>query len=190
MDRSTPGEGPKRAFSGVKKLRQSRSEAFSGENYAFFSVLALFLCVLVAKSCVFMAFLGKKIRPQRSLESGLLCGFLRGRGRLRKQGFWGRKVEERRGLEKGEEAVGRLKSEKWRRYVGLCFESREWDGITDPFSTLTRYFFFLTCPPMQTIERGLQVVDFWRYTAVLWPSNLLIFGAFLALQRVYQAGFS
>lgn len=87
MDGSTSGEGPKRAFSGVKKLRQSRSEAFSGENYAFFSVLALFLCVLVAKSCVFMTFLGKKIRPQRSLESGLLCGFLRGRGRLRKQGF-------------------------------------------------------------------------------------------------------
>ena len=36
---------------------------------------------------------------------------------------------------------------------------------------------------MQTIERGLQVVDFWRYSAVLWPSNLLIFGAFLALHR-------
>ena len=87
MDRSTPGEGPKRAFSGVKKLRQSRSEAFSSENYAFFSVLALFLCVLVAKSCVFMAFLGKKIRPQRSLESGLLCGFLREKERLKKQGF-------------------------------------------------------------------------------------------------------
>ena len=112
MDRSTPGEGPKRAFSGVKKLRQSRSEAFSGENYAFFSVLALFLCVLVAKSCVFMAFLGKKIRPQRSLESGLLCGFLRERERLRKQGSRGRKVEERRGLEKGEEEVWRWKKEK------------------------------------------------------------------------------
>lgn len=125
MDRSTPGEGPKRAFSGVKKLRQSRSEAFSSENYAFFSVLALFLCVLVAKSCVFMAFLGKKIRPQRSLESGLLCGFLRERERLKKRGFRGRKVEERRDLEKGGEEVGRLKRDKWRRYVGLCFESRE-----------------------------------------------------------------
>ena len=42
MDRSAPGEGPKRVFSGIKKLRQSRSEAFSSENYAFFSVLALF----------------------------------------------------------------------------------------------------------------------------------------------------
>lgn len=125
MDRSAPGEGPKRVFSGIKKLRQSRSEAFSSENYAFFSVLALFLCVLVAKSCVFMAFLGKKIRPQRSLESGLLCGFLRERERLRKQGSRGRKVEERRDLEKGEEEVGRLNREKWRRYVGLCFESRE-----------------------------------------------------------------
>jgi hypothetical protein len=125
MDRSAPGEGPKRVFSGIKKLRQSRSEAFSSENYAFFSVLALFLCVLVAKSCVFMAFLGKKIRPQRSLESGLLCGFLRGRGRLRKQGSRGRKVEEGRCLEKGEEEVGRLKRDKWRRYVCLCFESRE-----------------------------------------------------------------
>lgn len=125
MDRSAPGEGPKRVFSGIKKLRQSRSEAFSSENYAFFSVLALFLCVLVAKSCVFMAFLGKKIRPQRSLESGLLCGFYRERERLRKQGSRGRKVEERRGLEKGEEEVGRLNREKWRRYVGLCFESRE-----------------------------------------------------------------
>ena len=87
MDRSAPGEGPKRVFSGIKKLRQSRSEAFSSGNYAFFSVLALFLCVLVAKLSVFMAFLSKKIRPQRSLESGLLCGSLRGRGRLRKQGF-------------------------------------------------------------------------------------------------------
>ena len=125
MDRSAPGEGPKRVFSGIKKLRQSRSEAFSSENYAFFSVLALFLCVLVAKSCVFMAFLGKKIRPQRSLESGLLCGFLREMERLRKQGSRGRKVEERRGLEKGEEEVGRLKKEKWRRYAGLYFESRE-----------------------------------------------------------------
>ena len=125
MDRSTPGEGPKRAFSGVKKLRQSRSEAFSGGNNAFFNVLALFLCVLVAKSCVFMAFLGKKIRPQMSLESGLLCGFYRERERLRKQGSRGRKVEERRGLEKGGEGVGRWKMEKWRRYAGLCFESRE-----------------------------------------------------------------
>ena len=91
MDGSTSGEDPKRAFSGIKKLRQSRSEAFSSGNYAFFSVLALFLCVLVAKLCVFMAFLGKKIRPQRSLESGLLCGFLRERERLRKQGSRGRK---------------------------------------------------------------------------------------------------
>lgn len=112
MDRSAPGEGPKRVFSWIKKLRQSRSEAFSSENYAFFSVLALFLCVLVAKSCVFMAFLGKKIRPQRSLESGLLCGFLRERERLRKQGSRGRKVEERRDLEKGGEEVGRWKREK------------------------------------------------------------------------------
>ena len=112
MDRSAPGEGPKRVFSGIKKLRQSRSEAFSSENYAFFSVLALFLCVLVAKSCVFMAFLGKKIRPQRSLESGLLCGFYRERERLRKQGSRGRKVEEGRDLEKGGEEVGRRKREK------------------------------------------------------------------------------
>lgn len=125
MDGSTSDEGPKRAFSGIKKLRQSRSEAFSGGNNAFFSVLALFLCVLVAKLCVFMAFLGKKIRPQRSLESGLLCGFLRERERLRKQGVRGRKVEERRGLEKGEEEVERWKREKRRRYAGLCFESRE-----------------------------------------------------------------
>ena len=125
MDRSAPGEGTKRVFSGIKKLRKSRSEAFSSENYAFFSVLALFLCVLVAKSCVFMTFLGKKIRPQRSLESGLLCGFLREMERLKKRGSRGREVEERRGLEKGEEEVGRLNREKWRRYVGLCFESRE-----------------------------------------------------------------
>ena len=121
MDRSAPGEGPKRVFSGIKKLRQSRSEAFSSGNYAFFSVLALFLRVLVAKSCVFMAFLSKKIRPQRSLESGLLCGFLREMERLRKQGFRKRKVEERRGLEKGGEEVLRWKMEKWRRYAGLCF---------------------------------------------------------------------
>lgn len=110
MDGSTPGEGPKRVFSGIKKLRQSRSEAFSSGNYAFFSVLALFLCVLVAKSCVFMAFLGKKIRPQRSLESGLLCGFLRERERLRKRGFEGEREgfrERRRGggeVEEGETA--------------------------------------------------------------------------------------
>lgn len=64
------------------------------------------------------------------------------------------------GLEKGGEEIGRWKREKWRRCVCLCFESRECDGITDLFSTLTRYFFFLTCPHMQTIERGLQVVDF------------------------------
>ena len=125
MDGSTSGEYPKRAFSGIKKLRQSRSEAFSSENNAFFSVLALFLCVLVAKLCVFMAFLSKKIRPQRSLESGLLCGFLRERERLRKQGFRERKVEGRRGLEKGGEEVKRWKREKWRRYAGLCFESLE-----------------------------------------------------------------
>lgn len=125
MDGSAPGEGPKRMFSGIKKLRQSRSEAFSSGNYAFFSVLALFLRVLVAKLCVFMAFFSKKIRPQRSLESGLLCGFLRERERLRKQGFRGRKVEERRGLEKGREEVGRWKKEKQRRYAGLCFESLE-----------------------------------------------------------------
>lgn len=112
MDGSASGEYPKRVFSGVKKLRKSRSEAFSSENYAFFSVLALFLRVLVAKLYVFMAFLSKKIRPQRSLESGLLCGFLRERERLRKQGFRGRKVEERRGLEKGGEEVGRRKREK------------------------------------------------------------------------------
>lgn len=59
--------------------------------------------------------------------------------------------------------VGRWKREKgkkWRRYAGLRFESRECDEITDPFSTLTRYFFFLTCPHIQTIERGLQVADF------------------------------
>lgn len=120
-----PGEGPKRVFSGIKKLRQSRSEAFSSGNNVFFSVLALFLCVLAAKSCVFMAFLGKKIRPQRSLESGLLCGFCRERERLRKQGSRGRKVEERRGLEKGGEEVGRWKKEKRRRCAGLCFESLE-----------------------------------------------------------------
>lgn len=125
MDRSTSGEGPKRAFSGIKKLCQSRSEAFSSGNNVFFSVLALFLRVLVAKLCVFMAFLGKKIKPQRSLESGLLCGFLRERERLRKQGSRGRKVEERRGLEKGGEEVGRWKKEKRRRCAGLCFESRE-----------------------------------------------------------------
>jgi hypothetical protein len=59
-----------------------------------------------------MAFSGKKIRPQRSLESGLLCGFLRERERLRKQGFRGRKVEERRDLEKGGEEVRRWKREK------------------------------------------------------------------------------
>lgn len=112
MDESTSGEGPKRVFSGIKKLRQSRSDAFSSGNYAFFSVLALFLRVLVAKLCVFMAFLSKKIRPQRSLESGLLCGFYRERERLRKQGSRGRKVEEGRGLEKGGEEVGRLKREK------------------------------------------------------------------------------
>lgn len=112
MDGSAPGEDPKRAFSGIKKLRQSRSEAFSSENNAFFSVLALFLRVLVAKLCVFMAFLGKKIRPQRSLESGLLCGFLRERERLKKRGSKGWKVEERRGLEKGGEVVGRRKRKK------------------------------------------------------------------------------
>jgi hypothetical protein len=33
--------------------------------------------------------------------------------------------EEGRGLEKGGEEVGRWKSEKRRRYAGLCFESRE-----------------------------------------------------------------
>lgn len=125
MDRSAHGEGPKRAFSGIKKLRQSRSEAFSSGNNVFFSVLALFLCVLVVKLCVFMAFLGKKIRPQRSLESGLLCGSLRERERLRKHGFRGRKVEKGRGLEKGEEEVWRWKRKKKRRYAGLCFESRE-----------------------------------------------------------------
>lgn len=125
MDGSAPGEDPKRAFSGIKKLRQSRSEAFSSGNYAFFSVLALFLCVLAAKSCVFIAFLGKKIRPQRSLESGLLCGSFREKERLRKQGFRRRKVEERRGLEKGGEEVGRWKKEKRRRCAGLCFESLE-----------------------------------------------------------------
>ena len=86
-----PGEGSKRAFSEIKKLRQDRFEAFSSGNYAFFSVLALFLRVLVAKLCVFMAFLGKKIRPQRSLKSGLLCGSLRERERLKKRGFRGRK---------------------------------------------------------------------------------------------------
>ena len=69
-------------------------------------------------------------------------------------------MEERRGLEKGREVVRRWKREKCRRYVGLCFESLECEGITDQFSTLTRYFFFLTYPPMQTIEGGLQVVDF------------------------------
>jgi len=72
-----------------------------------------------------MAFLSKKIRPQRSLESGLLCGFYRERERLRKQGSRGRKVEERRDLEKGREEVGRWKMEKWRRYASLCFESLE-----------------------------------------------------------------
>lgn len=60
----------------------------------------------------FYGVLGKKIRPQRSLEGGLLCGFLRERERLRKQGFRGRKVEERRGLEKGGEEVGRWKKDK------------------------------------------------------------------------------
>jgi hypothetical protein len=59
-----------------------------------------------------MAFLGKKIRPQRSLKSGLLCGFLRERERLRKRGSRGSKMEERRGLEKGREEVGRWKREK------------------------------------------------------------------------------
>jgi hypothetical protein len=75
MDGSATGEGPKRAFSGIKKLRQSRSEAFSSGNYAFFSVLALFLRVLVAKLCVFMAFLSKKIRPQRSLKADCYAVF-------------------------------------------------------------------------------------------------------------------
>lgn len=91
----------------------------------FFSALAMFLRVLVAKLCVFMAFLGKKIRPQRSLESGLLCGFFREKERLKKRGVRGRKVVEGRGLEKGGEEVGRWKRGKPRRCVGLCFESRE-----------------------------------------------------------------
>lgn len=34
-------------------------------------------------------------------------------------------MEERRGLEKGREEVGRWKREKWRRCVGLCFVSLE-----------------------------------------------------------------
>lgn len=68
--------------------------------------------------------------------------------------------EESEGLEKGGEEVGKWKREKRRRYAGLCFESRECDGITDPFFTLLRHFFFLTYPPMQTIERGLQVAGF------------------------------
>ena len=75
MDGSVLGEGPKKAFSGVKKLRQSRSEAFSSGNNAFFSVLALFLCVLVAKLCVFMAFLGKKIRPPKEPEKRIVMRF-------------------------------------------------------------------------------------------------------------------
>lgn len=76
--------------------------------------MALFLRVLVAKLCVFMAFLGKKIRPQRSLKSGLLCGSLRERERLKKRGSRGRKVEERRkeerrwGGERGGNDVGTL----------------------------------------------------------------------------------
>lgn len=50
--------------SGAKSGVPGCSEAFSGGNNVFFSVLMLFLCVLVAKSCVFMTFLGKKIRPK------------------------------------------------------------------------------------------------------------------------------
>lgn len=52
--------------SGAKSGVPGCSEAFSGGNNVFFSVLMLFLCVLVAKPCVFMAFLGKKIRPRRT----------------------------------------------------------------------------------------------------------------------------
>ena len=87
MDRSAPGEGPKRVFSGIKKLRQSRSEAFSSENYAFFSVLALFLCVLVAKSCVFMAFLGKKNKAPKEPRKRIVMRFSPRNGTIKETGI-------------------------------------------------------------------------------------------------------
>lgn len=54
----------KRGVSGLISCAYGPAEAFSGGNNVFFSVFASFLCVLAAKSCVFMAFLGKKIRPK------------------------------------------------------------------------------------------------------------------------------
>lgn len=86
MDGSAPGEGPKRAFSGIKKLRQSRSEAFSSGNYAFFSVLALFLCVLVAKLCVFMAFLSKKNKAPKEPRKRIVMRFSPRKGTIKETG--------------------------------------------------------------------------------------------------------
>lgn len=60
--------GAKRGVSGLISCASDCSEAFSGGNNVFFGVFASFLCVLAAKSCVFMAFLGKKNKAQRSLE--------------------------------------------------------------------------------------------------------------------------
>lgn len=87
MDGSAPGEGPKRAFSGIKKLRQSRSEAFSSGNNAFFSVLALFLRVLVAKLCVFMAFLGKKNKAPKEPRKRIVMRFSSRKGTIKETGI-------------------------------------------------------------------------------------------------------
>lgn len=87
MDGSTSGEYPKRAFSGIKKLRQSHSEAFSSENYAFFSVLALFLRVLVAKLYVFMAFLSKKNKAPKEPRKRIVMRFSPRKGTIKETGI-------------------------------------------------------------------------------------------------------
>lgn len=50
------------------------------------------------------------------------------------------------------------------------FESRECDEITDPFPTLLRHFFFLTCPPCKL----LIVVCIWRIFNAI-PSNFILY---------------
>ena len=71
----------------------------------FFSVLMLFLCVLAAKSCVFMTFLGKKIRPRRTWKGDCYAVSTERRGEQRNGDKEGRI---RRGSGRGGEEGGRI----------------------------------------------------------------------------------
>lgn len=98
--------------SGLQSGVSDCSEAFSSGNYAFFSVLALFLRVLVAKLCVFMAFLGKKNKPPKEPGKRIVMRFSPRKGTIKETGVSREKSGRKEGLGERRRGGGEVEEEE------------------------------------------------------------------------------